>query len=117
VVHEFVTKAQFGLYAAYLVTLNTYMPLAGWTNCGIAWSTTGHLNTFTELWRVEKGPVDASIDTMLNALATVWPKRPSPVPPSYIELPYLLRNLPQKRTLLREYAYQRTADPTSWVRV
>lgn len=108
VVHMLSTPHDYGLYSFIALNLAYYMAKAGWYNAGISWNVTGRLRTFTELWRVDSGPVDASLETMLETLRSVYPRAPTPPPVTYIDVPGIYEQLSASSTrhLLDEYAYQ-----------
>jgi hypothetical protein len=117
VVHRLSTPIEYGTYSFIAFNLAFYMARAGWTNAGISWNVTGRLRTFNELWRVDKGPVDASLATMMKALRSVYPAPPDPPVVTYIDVPGIYEDLSASphRHLLEEYAHQDSEG--KWVRV
>jgi hypothetical protein len=117
VTHQLSTPLDYGRYSFIAFNLAFYMARAGWTNAGISWNVTGRLRTFNELWRVDQGPVDASLETMMKALRGVYPKAPYPPQATYIDVPGIYEQLSvsSHRHLLEEYAVQDSEG--QWVRV
>jgi hypothetical protein len=66
VVHQCRNSAEYGVYAADIISFVIYVENRGWDCLGVFWSVTGQLNTFTEFWRIP-AKADEKLKTMIAA--------------------------------------------------